>query len=87
MPIYEYRCNECNHTFEAMQKFSDEPLKTCEKCNGHVTKLISSSAFHLKGSGWVGNESRADKHNLETTKEAKEQAGHSCCGDGCGTCS
>jgi len=52
MPIYEYRCQECNHEFERMQKFSDPPVAACPTCEGAVQKLISRSAFHLKGSGW-----------------------------------
>lgn len=52
MPIYEYRCLDCDHEFERMQKFSDPPLKTCPICEGTVQKLISRSTFHLKGDGW-----------------------------------
>ena len=52
MPIYEYRCLDCGYQFELMQKFSDPPAETCMSCSGTVQKLISRSAFHLKGSGW-----------------------------------
>lgn len=52
MPIYEYKCTKCSHEFQAMQKFSDEPMKQCPTCGSPVKKLISRSAFHLKGSGW-----------------------------------
>ena len=52
MPIYEYRCQDCHHEFERMQKFSDPPIEACPTCAGSVQKLISRSAFHLKGSGW-----------------------------------
>ena len=52
MPIYEYRCQDCHHEFEKMQKFSDPPVAACPTCAGSVQKLISRSAFHLKGSGW-----------------------------------
>lgn len=52
VPIYEYRCLKEGHLFEAIQKFSDAPLKECEVCQGPVEKLVSTSAFHLKGGGW-----------------------------------
>jgi putative FmdB family regulatory protein len=52
MPIYEYRCLDCGHEFERMQKFSDPPVDKCPACPGTVQKLISRSAFHLKGNGW-----------------------------------
>jgi putative FmdB family regulatory protein len=52
MPIYEYECEKCGCHREVMQKFSDPPLSTCDECNGPMKRLISQSAFHLKGSGW-----------------------------------
>jgi len=52
MPIYEYECNRCGNIEEAIQKFSDKPLKKCRQCSGKLHRLISQSSFHLKGSGW-----------------------------------
>jgi len=52
MPMYEYQCDACGHTFEARQKFSDAPLSSCPSCQGAVRKLISQTAFALKGGGW-----------------------------------
>ncbi len=52
MPIYEYRCRKCNREFEVMQSISDPEIKSCRFCKGPVTKLMSVSSFHLKGSGW-----------------------------------
>jgi putative FmdB family regulatory protein len=51
MPIYEYHCSKCGD-FEVTQKMSDEPLRVCPTCRRKVTKLISATSFHLKGSGW-----------------------------------
>lgn len=56
MPIYEYRCPDCGHTFERLQKMSADPIKDCPSCSeSNVTKLISASAFHLKGGGWYSD--------------------------------
>jgi len=52
MPIYEYECSACGHHEEIIQNFSDKPLTKCPECSGKMNKLISQSAFHLKGSGW-----------------------------------
>ena len=52
MPIYEYRCEKCQHQFDLLQKITDEPVKECPECGGPVSKLISSTSFILKGSGW-----------------------------------
>ena len=52
MPIYEYKCEKCNKTFEVLQKINSEPLKKCIYCGGNVKKMISISSFQLKGKGW-----------------------------------
>lgn len=62
MPLYEYQCEACGHRFEVIQKFSDPHLDTCPKCGGVVRKLLSSPAFHFKGSGWyITDYARAGK--------------------------
>ncbi len=62
MPIYEYECEKCNTTFEAMQSISAKPLKTCNKssCKGKVHRLVSASGFIFKGSGWFTSEYPSD---------------------------
>jgi putative FmdB family regulatory protein len=52
MPLYEYQCEVCGHRFEVIQKYSDAPIETCQRCNGAVRKLLSSPAIQFKGSGW-----------------------------------
>jgi putative FmdB family regulatory protein len=53
MPIYEYVCNACSHEFEEWQKITDSPVRKCPSCGKRkVERLVSLSAFHLKGSGW-----------------------------------
>jgi putative FmdB family regulatory protein len=65
MPMYEYQCEACGNNFELKQKFSDEPATECPQCGGAIKKLISQTAFTLKGSGWYaegyskGKESKA----------------------------
>jgi|ERR687897_417775 putative FmdB family regulatory protein len=51
MPIYEYECQKCG-TFETTQRITEEPLSKCPTCKGKVKKLISSTSFQLKGTGW-----------------------------------
>ncbi len=56
MPIYEYRCDACESTFEVMARITAAPPDSCEKCgDGPVHKLISQSSFLLKGSGWASD--------------------------------
>ena len=56
MPLYEYKCASCGKTFEVIQKFADEPLKTHPECGGIVERLFSAPAFHLKGTGWYATD-------------------------------
>ena len=56
MPLYEYQCESCGRRFEKIQKFSDPLVDTCPTCGGPVHKLVSSPAFHLKGTGWYATD-------------------------------
>ena len=77
MPIYEYRCHQCGLEFELLQKFSDEPPRACGECGGAVEKLISLSAFQLKGSGWyVTDYARKSAQGVED-KDSKPKAAES----------
>ena len=51
MPIYEYRCRN-GHTFEAFQRMSDEPIRSCEVCGAPVERVFHPVAVHFKGSGF-----------------------------------
>lgn len=52
MPIYEYRCDDCEQVFEALQRISDEPLGACRHCGGAAHRIVSSPAIQFLGSGW-----------------------------------
>ncbi len=52
MPIYEYQCQSCHKVFEYMQRMSEDRKTVCEECEGALERIISQSAFHLKGGGW-----------------------------------
>lgn len=52
MPIYGYRCTQCNHEFEIVQRMVDEPLKTCPECMGLLQKQLYPAGIVFKGSGF-----------------------------------
>lgn len=53
MPIYEYDCNGCHQTLEAIQKVDEQPLVQCPRCGEmSLKKKTSLNSFQLKGSGW-----------------------------------
>lgn len=74
MPIYEYECESCGTHSEAWQRFSDAPLTTCEKCNGSLKKLISQSAFHLKGTGWYVTDYASKSANTKAPSPKTENS-------------
>lgn len=55
MPIYEYRC-ENGHTFETLQRMSDDPLTTCETCGAPAARVLHAPAVHFKGSGFYNTD-------------------------------
>lgn len=72
MPLYEYQCKACQHTFEVMQKMSDATLPQCPECKSKkVDKLISKSGFHLKGSGWYATDYKKQTAQPSTEKPTK----------------
>ena len=77
MPLYEYKCEKCGQVFEVIQKFSDAPLRTHAACGGHVDRLLSAPAFHLKGTGWYAtdyakkNGINGSTHSSKTESSAK----------------
>jgi putative FmdB family regulatory protein len=78
MPIYEYRCEKCGKVFEMLQRFSDAPVKIHEDCGGEVEKLISHSAFQLKGSGWYQTDYAKSSSVPPVAKgEGKQESGSS----------
>jgi len=70
MPIYEYRCDQCNKIFEVLQKISEEPLTTCIDCGSKLEKLVSRSAFQFKGSGWYVTDYKNQKPKKEEAQSS-----------------
>jgi putative FmdB family regulatory protein len=73
MPIYEYKCSECGHGLEAIQKVSEPVLTDCPVCNKPALKrLLSAPGFQLKGSGWYATDFKNSGQNKEQKSEKKE---------------
>ena len=69
MPIYEYRCKSCGKEFEVIQQSAQRQLRTCRDCSGRLEKLVSRSAFHLKGGGWYSEGYNKDAKKSEGAKK------------------
>lgn len=77
MPIYEYKCQNCGHSFEQLQKITDKLLRTCPKCGERqLLKLISNTSFQLRGTGWYvtdfKNKKEKDSSKPKTEKKDTE---------------
>lgn len=65
MPIFDYRCQICGHTFDVLQKLGADPLTDCPECGQpELRKLLSAPAFHLKGKGWRNSDDTPKKPNV-----------------------
>jgi putative FmdB family regulatory protein len=75
MPIYEYECTGCGKHHEIIQKISEKPLVKCPQCAGRLQRLISQSAFHLKGSGWYATDyAKKSSDSPSPPKKREEKA-------------
>jgi putative FmdB family regulatory protein len=78
MPIYEYRCDK-GHTFEVLQRMSDDALDMCEVCEAPATRVLHAPAVHFKGSGFYntdyGTKKRARERGAESGGGAKDGDG------------
>src|SRR5690242_5074313 len=70
MPIYEYRCEQ-GHTFEVMQRMTDDPVVSCETCQAPVERVFHPVAVHFKGKGFYNTDYGTRKRSREL-KEAAE---------------
>ena len=73
MPVYEYRC-EKGHTFEVMQRMTDEPVATCETCSAPVQRVFHPVAIHFKGKGFYNTDYGTRKRARETAAAAEDGA-------------
>src|SRR5688572_9076910 len=78
MPIFEYRCAECDHIEEVLQKHSDPAPETCPACGKQHTlsRELSVTSFQLKGGGWYKDLYASTKKGdaASTSSETKSDA-------------
>jgi putative FmdB family regulatory protein len=77
VPIYEYQCEKCGHEFEREQRITEDPVKVCPSCRAKkVRRLISRTAFVLKGGGWYSDLYSSAKPGAESSDktDAKSEA-------------
>ncbi len=75
MPIYEYRCADCGHQEEFLQKVSEAPIAACPACGkANFRKMLSAAGFQLKGSGWYATDFKSTGKKPSPKADAKTEA-------------
>jgi putative FmdB family regulatory protein len=81
MPTYGYRCGNCGHQFEIIQRISEEPLTTCPKCQGKLAKILYPVGISFKGSGFYttdykgsGKSSESSSNGAAPSKEGTSES-------------
>ena len=73
MPIYQYKCTDCGHQLEALQKMSDPRLTDCPACQKpNLRKQLTAAAFKLKGSGWYETDFKNSGAKPAATKSSED---------------
>ncbi|HEX6583584.1 MAG TPA: FmdB family zinc ribbon protein [Thermoleophilaceae bacterium] len=71
MPIYEYRC-ERGHTFEVMQRMTDDPLTVCDEHGTPVQRVFHPVAVHFKGSGFYNTDYGKKKSGAASSESSSD---------------
>ena len=75
MPIYAYRCADCGHELDALQKISEPALTDCPSCGkAALAKKLTAPGFQLKGSGWYQTDFRNGSKPAATKDTAKTES-------------
>lgn len=74
MPIYEYKCEECDYRFEVEQKVTDLPVAKCPLCGGGpVVRLISPPGIVFKGPGFYATDYGKKEEAKKPSEPKKEE--------------
>ena len=84
MPTYQYRCTECGHDLEAVQKFTDSALTECPNCGGQLRKVFNAVGVVFKGSGFYRTDSRSAEKGSRDGGSGAKGSGDKGSGDGGG---
>ena len=76
MPIYEYRC-ERGHTFEVMQRMSEDPITSCTTCDASVQRVFHPVAVHFKGSGFYNTDYGKKRKGGSSTSDSSSEGSSS----------
>ncbi len=76
MPMYTYRCENCENQFDQHQSFSEEPLVQCPECNKlALQKVYKPIRVVFKGSGYYVTDNKAKSSTSRNGKTDSSENG------------
>jgi len=69
LPLYEYKCERCGHSFEKIESHSASATKKCPECGAKAKRMIAAPSVQFKGSGWYVTD-YANKKSAEPSSES-----------------
>ena len=74
MPTYEYKCKDCDTTFEVVHGINDS-VESCGSCGGKVRKVFHPIGVIFKGSGFYATDSKkpSNKPAGVTERDQKDE--------------
>jgi putative FmdB family regulatory protein len=86
VPLYEFKCRECGHTFEEQLGFDDEPPAACPSCgSAEIRKVFSPVGISFKGSGFYKTDSRKGSSGSGGSSSASSSGSGDSSGGGSGS--
>lgn len=72
MPTYDYKCLNCNYTFEYFQPMTAAPLTKCPQCEGTLKRIIGTGAGPIfKGSGFYQTDYKSKSSSKKSGNEVE----------------
>lgn len=73
MPVYDFRCSACEHTFDVTLPFGSKEKPPCPVCSSRKTaKQFTPPAIHFKGSGFFKTDSKVPAKDTETKQNTSD---------------
>ena len=64
MPTYDYKCDACEHTWEAFHSMTAEPIKKCPTCGKKKARRLigAGGGIIFKGTGFYQTDYRSESY-------------------------
>jgi putative FmdB family regulatory protein len=74
MPLYDYRCAQCEKTTEVRHGFNDTHSDPCPHCGGSMSRVFNPAPIIFSGSGFYITDSRPSGSGESTPSSGSDSA-------------